>query len=48
MWVRIHFDCGGLLILSDSAVCFCSLEQKKRTVCKECMTSLGMLPTTSV
>jgi hypothetical protein len=37
-----------LLILSDCAVCFCSLELKKRTVKKECMTSLGMLPTTSV
>ena len=28
--------------------CFCSLKLKKKTVGKECMTSLGMLPATSV
>jgi len=50
VWVGIHFDCGGLLEEYCASVrfCFCFLKLEKRTVCKECMTSLGMLPATSV
>ena len=29
VWVGIHFDCGGLLILSECAVLFLFFETKK-------------------
>ena len=30
VWVGIHFDCGGLLILSECAVLFLFFETKKK------------------